>query len=74
VSYIKYRKMLDDGQVKSQRNEGFEALTQDGIRASSHPPVSMSHQRSKSMKCPYLLVKWVVYPHAAANSHRMKTG
>jgi hypothetical protein len=57
VSYIKYRKMLDDGQVKSQRNEGFEALTQDGIRASGHPPVSISHQRSKSMKCTYLFVK-----------------
>jgi hypothetical protein len=57
VSYGKYRKMLDDGQVKSQSKEGFEALTQDGIRASSHPPVSMSHQRSKSMKCTYLFVK-----------------
>jgi hypothetical protein len=34
--------------VKSQSREVFEALTQGGITASSHPPVSISHQSSKS--------------------------
>ena len=44
--------------MKSQRREVFEALTQGGIRASSHPPVSISHQSSKSMRWTYPLVKY----------------
>jgi hypothetical protein len=33
ASDVKYRKRLDEGQEKSQRNEGFEALT----RSESEP-------------------------------------
>ena len=47
-----YRKTLDKGQGKSQENVWCEALTQARIRASSHPPVSMSHQSSESMNSP----------------------
>ena len=50
MSWFEYRKTLDKSQVKSQGSKGFEALTHGGIRASSHPPVSVTHQRSKSME------------------------
>ena len=52
MSWFECRKTLDRSQVKSQSSERFEALTQGGIRASSHPPVSVSHQSSKSMESP----------------------
>ena len=50
MSFFEYRKILDRSQVKSQRSEVFEALTQGGIRASRHPPVRVAHQSSKSME------------------------
>ena len=37
----------------------FEALTHGGIRASSHPPVSVAHQSGKSMESASNCVKYV---------------